>query len=357
MTTKQRRAGMTKVELCIVAVIILLLIGLLLPYIQQAREAERRSTTKNHLKQIGLALHNYHETHRCFPPGGVIREDDTAMQGWLTMILPFLDGSPYYSWIDLDKSWDNPYNGYVLNSSIPSYLIPGVDAHFTSSGFGLTHNQGNPNIFYRNSSVKLRQMKNGAAHNWMLGEVEGNFQPWGYPFNWRPLGTKLCNGPASYGRPAWHGGHLLLADGSVSFFSDETSPEILKSLASSPPVATQVQTIKPATIFQTGNYQWKRVALYSDPEGPNTYFANVMKKIGGNPLVIQVYVVKKETEPPRRKGGPAPHGLFRINSTTDVAQALGETSMSQETTPAQFQANVKTLQQMQKRLPKKDSTR
>ena len=70
MTTKQRRAGMTKVELCIVAVIILLLIGLLLPYIQQAREAERRSTTKNHLKQIGLALHNYHETHRCFPPGG-----------------------------------------------------------------------------------------------------------------------------------------------------------------------------------------------------------------------------------------------------------------------------------------------
>ena len=58
-------------------------------------------------------------------------------------------------------------------------------------------------------------------------------------------------------------------------------------------------------------------------------------------MVIQVYVVKKETEPPRRKGGPAPHGLFRINSTTDVAQALGETSMSQETTPAQFQANVK----------------
>ena len=64
-----RDRGFTLIELLVVIAIIAILIALLLPAVQQAREAARRSTCKNNLRQIGLALHNYHETHRGFPPG------------------------------------------------------------------------------------------------------------------------------------------------------------------------------------------------------------------------------------------------------------------------------------------------
>ncbi len=64
-----QRFGFTLIELLVVIAIIAILIALLLPAVQQAREAARRSTCKNNVKQFGLALHNYHETHRCFPSG------------------------------------------------------------------------------------------------------------------------------------------------------------------------------------------------------------------------------------------------------------------------------------------------
>ncbi len=63
--------------------LLLLVFGLLTPAIYQAREDARRMSSKNNLKQIGLALLNYHESWRCLPPGGVIREDDVAMNGWM----------------------------------------------------------------------------------------------------------------------------------------------------------------------------------------------------------------------------------------------------------------------------------
>ena len=66
---KNQRRGFTLIELLVVIAIIAILIALLLPAVQQAREAARRSSCKNNMKQIGLALHNYHDTHRVFPYG------------------------------------------------------------------------------------------------------------------------------------------------------------------------------------------------------------------------------------------------------------------------------------------------
>ena len=115
---KKRRseAAFTLIELLVVIAIIAVLVALLLPAVQQAREAARRSTCKNNLKQLGLALHNYHEQGNMLPLHRVARGANTTLPGtnpavmtgnisWIAMILPQLDQSPLYNSINfLDGS-------------------------------------------------------------------------------------------------------------------------------------------------------------------------------------------------------------------------------------------------------------
>lgn len=89
------RKAFTLIELLVVIAIIAVLIALLLPAVQQAREAARRSQCRNQLKQVGLALHNYHDTHRAFPPRNIYTAN--LNHSWMTMILPFVDQAPLYS--------------------------------------------------------------------------------------------------------------------------------------------------------------------------------------------------------------------------------------------------------------------
>lgn len=93
--------GFTLIELLVVIAIIAILVALLLPAVQQAREAARRSSCRNNLKQIGLALHNYHDIHRMFPIAntftlGQAASTSQAAWGWGTYILPQLDQAPLY---------------------------------------------------------------------------------------------------------------------------------------------------------------------------------------------------------------------------------------------------------------------
>ncbi len=344
------------ITIVIILGILLLVFALLMPAVEQSREAARRSMSKNNLKQIGLALHNYHESNGSLPPGGVIREDGTAMNGWLTMIMPYMDASPDYDALDLNESWESPINVEVFERVRPVFLNPSVAELYTNTGYGLTHYLGNPNLFNRNSSVQFDQMQNGLAHTWMSGEVAGNYQPWSYPFNWRVLGTKLCDDSNSYGCFPWSGGHLLFADGRVSFFSNKTSLEILKRFADAPPVATKEQTQSPSKIFQTGLYHWSRIDLQSDSKSRLKYFTNVLRNEAGVALVIRVFTYEKNelTEEERKKTRELefslPDLLLQIDSTTDIAEALEATTLFEAATPEQFQANVKTLQAIQGQL-------
>jgi prepilin-type N-terminal cleavage/methylation domain-containing protein len=94
MTGKRR--GFTLIELLVVIAIIAVLVALLLPAVQQAREAARRSQCKNNLKQMGLALHNYHEVMNTFPYAYLIGKN-FDVNSWGTMLLPYLDQSPLYN--------------------------------------------------------------------------------------------------------------------------------------------------------------------------------------------------------------------------------------------------------------------
>ena len=88
-----RRSGFTLIELLVVIAIIAILIALLLPAVQQAREAARRTQCKNNLKQLGIALHNYHDTHSVFPPGYVSWGTSDGTGPAAAMIDPLLHGT------------------------------------------------------------------------------------------------------------------------------------------------------------------------------------------------------------------------------------------------------------------------
>lgn len=94
---KSSRRGFTLIELLVVIAIIAVLIALLLPAVQQAREAARRSQCKNNLKQIGLALHNYHDVYNTFPNGNIASIYGGWGMSWYMRILPYADAAPVYN--------------------------------------------------------------------------------------------------------------------------------------------------------------------------------------------------------------------------------------------------------------------
>ena len=138
---RNRVLGFTLIELLVVIAIIAILIALLLPAVQQAREAARRTQCKNNLKQIGIALHNYHDTHSCLPPMKIWANgidcpggspwDNTGGFSWRVMILPFVEQSTMYNQIDFSRvhsqaacTGSGPVWAQITNKAIPGYLCP-----------------------------------------------------------------------------------------------------------------------------------------------------------------------------------------------------------------------------------------
>ncbi|TWT38351.1 DUF1559 domain-containing protein [Blastopirellula retiformator] len=120
-----RRAGFTLVELLVVIAIIGVLIALLLPAVQQAREAARRMSCQNNMKQLGLALHNYHDTFKVLPRGGHpdLPNGLDACSPHVA-ILPFLEGKNIYDLYNFDESWDHSSNLQVKNMMPSAYACP-----------------------------------------------------------------------------------------------------------------------------------------------------------------------------------------------------------------------------------------
>jgi len=188
----------------VVIAIIAILIALLLPAVQQAREAARRSTCKNNLKQIGLALHNYLEIHSTFPPG-ITRANQHPYAGvsgwntgkvlWSAFILPSMDQGPLYNLIDfsMPDPGRNAANATVRSTVLPAYRCPSDPggknttgsssgpSNYTGcvgnsplgsvSGGGSSYKNNGTSVFFTDSKTKIRDITDGTSNTMMVSEL------------------------------------------------------------------------------------------------------------------------------------------------------------------------------------------
>ncbi len=139
-----RPRGFTLIELLVVIAIIAILIALLLPAVQQAREAARRTQCKNHLKQVGLAFHNYHDTFGRFPLPGLMVFAPGMGSGvggtmtsnsWGLATLPYMDQSPVYNLYNFSFAcWDSR-NTTAVQTKIPAFLCPSTPRTSNSTSY------------------------------------------------------------------------------------------------------------------------------------------------------------------------------------------------------------------------------
>ncbi len=259
------RLGCVVLLLCVV-----IALAIVFPAVEQARTAARKMQSNNNLKQIALSLLTYEDYWKRLPIGANFDKGGHVLHGWVTHSIAAIDQSQLYSRLRKDHPWDSVRNRHLMRDQLGGLQIPGVADSFTIEGYWLIHYMGNPNVFHRSHSVRFEEMTSGLSNSWMVGEVDGRFQPWGYPFNWRPLKLPFNQGKGSYG--AWPDGfHLCFADASIKFLSNRTSETIVQSLALAPPVATPEQTIVPNYAFQSSKIALKHLSFESDSSDPRNF--------------------------------------------------------------------------------------
>ena len=183
----KKRLGFTVIELLVVVSIVGILVALLLPAVQQAREAARRAQCQSRLKQLALSLHNYHEQHSTLPPGSIQVAQMFAPWsgwGWCAMALPHLDQSPLYNQIDFETNTLVGANRSVSQTIIPYLFCPSdtspptIEAQRRSSSGSETIAAGNylgvACMLDSGRSVQFRNVTDGLSNTLMLGEMMYN---------------------------------------------------------------------------------------------------------------------------------------------------------------------------------------
>jgi hypothetical protein len=205
-------------------------IALMLPAVQQGREAARRAQCKNNLKQIGLALHNYHEVHGAFPPAYIPDANGKPMHSWRVLILPQLGEDGLYNEYNFSEPWDGPNNSRLMSRMPNVFACPSQVGSPGNSSTAYAGIFGEHCVFRGAQPVGMKDIPDGTSNTILVGEASEALIPWMKPddvdVKLHPtIGDKL-------GLSSHHVGgiHVLLADGSVRFLSQNINIQTLEAL-------------------------------------------------------------------------------------------------------------------------------
>jgi prepilin-type processing-associated H-X9-DG protein len=200
------------------------------PLVESGGGFSRRYQSTHNLKQIGLGLYHYHETHKTFPPAATFDAVGQPLHGWQAMLLPFIEQKDLHDRIDFGVPWDHPRNAPAFQTELHMYLNPSITDRRDGAGYGLSHYAGNADVLGGDVARTSAEVKDGTSNTIMAGEVAGEFKPWGYPANWRDPALGINRSPEGFGSPFPGGASFLFVDGSVRFLKNTIDPQVLKSL-------------------------------------------------------------------------------------------------------------------------------
>ncbi|MEW4489854.1 DUF1559 domain-containing protein [Thalassoglobus sp. JC818] len=230
--------GWAGLSWCFFLLSTILILFMLIP-VSRAGEAARRAQCKNNLKQIGLALHNYHDANAMFPP----HQSGSPLHSWRVNLLPYLDQGPLYETYDFDEEWNEGANKTVAKTKLSFYQCPSVpkaaqgDVYPRTDYFAVT---GEETAWPDSRATRLSDFFDVSANTVMIVEACGIEEiPWCEPrdveLTDEALGINLP-GPEPHSSPgiisSYHRSraNVLFADGATRFLSENIEPAVLKAM-------------------------------------------------------------------------------------------------------------------------------
>jgi len=270
-----KKRGFTLVELLVVIAIIGVLVSMLMPAVQSARESARRASCMNNIAQVGLAVHNYEFAFECLPPGvtndtGPIRNDPAGQHvSWIVNVLPFIEENNIYrkfdqqagAYADVNAALRTvPISVLICPSDLDDWSDDGGDVQTAnkparSSYAGCHHgveapiDADNNGLLFLNSRVRYRDILDGSTKTLLLGETRQLAGDLGWASGTRatlrntgtvdwlpplmPVATPADEALHVGGFGSHHAGGVAMftfADGAVQSITDEIDPEVLQQL-------------------------------------------------------------------------------------------------------------------------------
>ncbi|MEX0713888.1 MAG: DUF1559 domain-containing protein [Pirellulales bacterium] len=209
-----------------------ILVALLLPAVQAAREAARRSQCSANLKWIGEAIYNYHDHYGSLPPAFIADENGRPMHSWRVLLLPYLEQKSLYDQYDFNEPWDGPNNSRLAASMPAIYTCPSDDS---SPGQGITSYvvvAGQGTAFDGSKAAAFRDIGDGVANTVLVVESSGTQINWLEPrdLDLNQMNFVINGGPTEISSNHVGRANALFADGSVHSLSDTLPPQTVQGL-------------------------------------------------------------------------------------------------------------------------------
>jgi len=219
--------------LAIIAVVLVVLlvmcgggaVALVIPAMRSAQQAARRAQSSNNMKQLALAMHNYHASYNAFPPAVVYDSNGKPLYSGRVLLLPFLEQGNLFNAFNKDEAWDSPANQHLTNMKLQVFCDPAAPPAGTQTDYLFVTGPGTV-MENKPGGMRMADITDGTSNTLMMVEVKGS------GVNWAQPGDLEIAGPMQL-PPGNHpqGNIAAMYDGSVRFIRTDTSPQTIHALA------------------------------------------------------------------------------------------------------------------------------